>query len=337
MINYIYQLVAPGAFAIKYEEMDFGKDVVIKPRYMAICHADQRYYLGLRDQQVLNKKLPMALIHECCGEIVYDPSGTYGVGEKVALIPNVKGCEDPVIFENYASDARFLSSGSDGFLREYINLPVDRVVPCGKLSPKLAAVTEFVSVAAHSVRRFSVVSHERRDTIAVWGDGSLAFVMANILRLEFPESKIVVIGKNSRKLSYFSFINETILADFIPDTFSCDHAFECCGGEGSYYAIEDIIRYIRPQVSVMLMGVSENRVAINTRDILEKGLTFVGSSRSGREDFEKAVACMQDRKFQKRLELIVYEDEKVNSVGDLHRVFQTDAQTPFKTVFEWGL
>ena len=242
-----------------------------------------------------------------------------------------------VIFENYASDARFLSSGSDGFLREYINLPVDRVVPCGKLSPKLAAVTEFVSVAAHSVRRFSVVSHERRDTIAVWGDGSLAFVMANILRLEFPESKIVVIGKNSRKLSYFSFINETILADCIPDTFSCDHAFECCGGEGSYYAIEDIIRYIRPQGSVMLMGVSENRVAINTRDILEKGLTFVGSSRSGREDFEKAVACMQDRKFQKRLELIVYEDEKVNSVGDLHRVFQTDAQTPFKTVFEWGL
>lgn len=29
----------------------------------------------------------------------------------------------------------------------------------------------------------------------------------------------------------------------------------------------------------MLMGVSENKVPINTRDILEKGLTFVGSTR----------------------------------------------------------
>lgn len=337
MINYIYQLVAPRAFSIKYEDLDFGEKVIIKPRYMSICHADQRYYLGQRDQQVLNRKLPMALIHECCGEIVYDPTGVYKYGEKVVVIPNVKGKSDSVIFENYAKDAKFLSSGSDGFLREYLDMPMNRVVSCGKISGKLASITEFVSVAAHSVRRFINTAHERRDRIVVWGDGSLSFVISNILRLEFPDSKIIVVGKNPRKLSYFSFVDQTLLADFIPSGFSFDHAFECCGGEGSYYAIDDIIRYINPQGMVTLMGVSENRVSVNTRDILEKGLTFVGCSRSGREDFEQAVNYMKDRRCQQRLELIIYEDKKVSSVEDIHRVFQTDSCTPFKTVFEWGL
>lgn len=337
MINYIYQLVAPRAFSIKYEDLDFGEKVIIKPRYMSVCHADQRYYLGQRDQQVLNRKLPMALIHECCGEIVYDPTRTYKYGEKVVVIPNVKGKSDSVIFENYAKDAKFLSSGSDGFLREYLDMPVNRVVSCGNISEKLASITEFVSVAAHSVRRFMNMAHERRDRIVVWGDGSLSFVMSNILRLEFPESELIVVGKNPRKLSYFSFVDQTLLADFIPSDFSFDHAFECCGGEGSYYAIDDIIRYINPQGMVTLMGVSENRVAVNTRDILEKGLTFVGCSRSGREDFERAVNYMQDRRCQQRLELIIYEDKKVCSVEDIHRVFQTDSCTPFKTIFEWGL
>lgn len=337
MINYIYQLVAPGAFSIKYEELDFGSNVIVKPRYMAICHADQRYYMGQRDQQVLNKKLPMALIHECCGKVIYDPNGIYKTGESVVLIPNVKGKEDSVIYENYAKDAKFLSSGNDGFLREYINLPIDRIVTYKNIPEKYAAITEFVSVIAHSVKRFSAIAHERRERLVVWGDGSLAFIMANVLKLQFPQSEIVVVGKHPRKLAYFSFVDKTILAEFIPEDFCFDHAFECCGGEGSYYAIDDIIRYINPQGTVMLMGVSENRIAINTRNVLEKGLIFVGSSRSGREDFEMAVQYMENRKFQQRLDLIVYEDDKVTSIEELHRVFRTDAQTPFKTVFEWGL
>ena len=53
------------------------------------------------------------------------------------------------------------------------------------------------------------------------------------------------------------------------------------------------------------MGVSENRIGINTRDILEKGLTFVGSSRSSYQDFVRAVEILQDEKVQKRLKLII--------------------------------
>ena len=97
------------------------------------------------------------------------------------------------------------------------------------------------------------------------------------------------------------------------------------------------IKYINPQGTAILMGVSENKVPINTRNILEKGLTFMGSSRSGREDFLDAVNLMEDYKFQQRLCNIITEDNPVSNISDIHRVFSTDLNTPFKTVFKWDI
>ncbi len=56
----------------------------------------------------------------------------------------------------------------------------------------------------------------------------------------------------------------------------------------------------------MLMGFSDNRVAVNTRDVLEKGLTFVGSSRSGREDFRRSCrdAIPGPKSFEKALSVM---------------------------------
>ncbi len=87
----------------------------------------------------------------------------------------------------------------------------------------------------------------------------------------------------------------------------------------------------------MLLGVSENKVPIYTRDILEKGLSFIGCSRSGRTDFQKAVELLGNKKLQNRLSTIIFEDKPVSSITDIHRVFQADLSIPFKTVFRWNL
>ena len=337
MINYIYQLISPKVFSVKYEDIDFSSGVIIKPKYMSICHADQRYYLGQRDPRTLEKKLPMALIHECCGEVVEDKSGKLKKGQKVVMVPNVPVENDEFIYENYRRGSYFLSSGHNGFMREFINIDESRVVPFNNINDKIASITEFVSVAVHSTDRFDKFAHPKRDTIGIWGDGSLAYVLSCVIKAIFPNSSLVVVGKDIRKLSHFSFVDKTFLAEEIPNSFRVDHAFECAGGEGSYYAIDDIIKYINPQGCVMLMGVSENKVSINTRDILEKGLTFVGTSRSGVKDFERSVKLMQKKSFQRRLDVIIYEDDPVYSIEDIHRVFRTDLNTPFKTVFKWKM
>ena len=104
MINQIYQLIKPKFINVKYQEVDLTNQdkIVIRPNYMAVCHADQRYYQGKRDPKILAKKLPMALIHECCGIVIADPTGTYKVGQKVVMIPNQPPRQsDEQYYENY--------------------------------------------------------------------------------------------------------------------------------------------------------------------------------------------------------------------------------------------
>ena len=338
MINYVYQLIKPGVICVKYEDMELKDSVIIKPLYMAVCHADQRYYRGMRDIDKLKNKLPMALIHECVGEVVFDPKNIFSKGQKVAMIPNVKPKnEDENIYENYQKGSAFLSSGKDGFMREFVALDADRLVDIGSAPEYFAAISEFISVGVHATDRLIKNANKNINSIGVWGDGSLAYVVSCILKQTFPNVKLCVVGRNPFKLSQFMFADETYFSDSIPEDFCIDHAFECAGGEGSFYAIDDIIRYINPQGTTMLMGVSENKVAINTRDILEKGLKLVGSSRSGRKDFEKAVELLNVSTFQKRISRIIYEDDPVSSISDIHRIFETDLKTPFKTVFKWNL
>ena len=343
MINYVYQLTSPQFFSVKYEDIDINKKVIVRPRYMSICHADQRYYQGNRDLKVMKEKLPMALIHECCGEVVVDKTGHFTPGQQVVLIPNSPERDtegniptDSIYYENYRPGSKFLSSGTDGFMREFVDIEPDRLIPFENIPLQTAAITEFVSVACHAVSRLMKISHKERNNIAIWGDGALSFVVACVLRAKLPKSaKIYVIGKIQRKLSSFSFVTRTFLTYNIPKDLEVDHAFECVGGEGALDAIDDMIDFIKPQGTMVLMGVSENKVAINTRMVLEKGITLVGCSRSGRADFESAIKLMETQRIRRRLSSIIYEDAPVRSYDDMHRAFSDDLNTPFKTVFEW--
>ena len=86
MINNVYRLVSPRLIEKTIvDEQITNQTVVVRPSYLSICHADQRYYNGLRDPEVLNKKLPMALIHEGVGVVVKDYSGNFVPGDRVSM------------------------------------------------------------------------------------------------------------------------------------------------------------------------------------------------------------------------------------------------------------
>lgn len=339
MINRIYQLVRPKLVAVKYSDLPFEQDeIIVRPRYMSICHADQRYYWGQRSSDVLQKKLPMALIHECCGIVEFDPSGTFLPGQLVVMIPNIPPPQYPeYIYENYAIGAHFRSSGYDGFMQELVSISPDRVLPVKGIQPLTAAIIEFVSVAIHAVSRFILTSHTQKNSIGIWGDGGLSYVLANVLRHKLPQARIIIVGRHPEKLSMFTFAQQTELSDNLPVQFAVDHAFDCTGGEGSTYAIDDIIRTIRPQGTVMLLGVTENKVPIDTRNILEKGLNFIGCSRSGRNDFIEALDTVSDPKVQRYLEAIISDSGVVRTISDIHRVFLEDLNNPFKTSFVFDI
>ena len=339
MLNTVFQLKAPRQFEAVFKNIELDDaHLLVRPTHLSICHADQRYYQGTRPEVVLREKLPMALIHEGIGRVVYDPTGTYQVGDEVVMIPNHPCEKDEVIAENYLRSTKFCGSSKDGFMQEYVSLLPDRVVALPRgINKIVAAFTEIVSVSYHAVRRFGRFSHERRDTIGVWGDGNLGYITSLLLKKMMPESKVYIFGVNQNKLSDFSFADDTFLVSRIPEGLQIDHAFECVGSSASAKAIDQIINCIRPEGTISLLGVSEDPVPINTRMVLEKGLHLFGSSRSGRADYEGLMKLYEENPdIPSYLENIVGTSFTVHGITDMVQAFEADIHKMIgKTVMIW--
>lgn len=339
MLNTVYQLKRPRQLDILFKDITLDdKHVIVRPTHLSICNADQRYYQGTRSEEVLAKKLPMALIHEGIGKVVYDPTGTFNTGDEVVMIPNVPEQVDEIIAENYLRSSKFRGSGFDGFLQEYVETTADRLVLLPKgINKTVAAFTEIVSVSYHAIDRFYRFSHKRRNNIGVWGDGNLGYITSLLLKSLHPEINLYVFGIDESKMNDFTFVDGTYHISRIPDDLTLDHAFECVGGGAAHRAINQIIDYINPEGTISILGVSEDLAPINTRMVLEKGLTIFGSSRSGRKDFVGLIELYKQKpEVVAYLENIVGTVINVRDVKDIAYAFETDIHKLIgKTVMVW--
>lgn len=339
MLNTIYQLVKPRQFEVVFEDITIDQEqVLVRPAYLSICNADQRYYQGKRAEDILRKKLPMALIHEGIGRVVYDPTGTFQEGDTVVMIPNVPCCQDAVIAENYLRSSKFRGSSMNGFMQEYVQTTPDRLVrlPEG-INERVAAFTEMVSVCYHAISRFDRTAHSRRETVGVWGDGNMGYITALLLKSRFPQMKVFVFGVTENKLSDFTFADQTFRVSEIPSDLLIDHGFECVGGVASGQAINQIIDHINPEGTIAILGVSEDPVPINTRMVLEKGLRILGTSRSGKEDFEGLIRLYQEQpKVTEYLEKLIGAVVPVTGIADMVSAFEMDIHKIMgKTIMKW--
>lgn len=339
MINRIYRLVGARRIEIVERELDIQKDMlVIRPEYLSICAADQRYYWGKRKKEILKKKLPLALIHEGTGVVLYDQLGKISPGTRVVMIPNIPDNKEELeIKENYRKGSKFCSSSADGFLQDILQMPHDRVIVLPS-DDEIYVLTELLSVSYNAVNSMEHLQGSNSEKIGIWGDGNVGYATAVVLRERYPEAQIYVFGKHEKKLQYFSFVNGTYCTDDIPEGLILDQCYECVGGVGSEEAIEQMIIHIKPQGSLALMGVNEEPVRINTRMVLEKGLHLVGHSRSGKEDFMDAVALLQNsHSAYVHMRNIVSKTLKVHNADDICEAFEQDSMNDFKTVMKWGV
>ena len=338
MINQVIKLVAPRRMETFFKEENIDDNsVVVRPRYLSICAADQRYYTGSRAKEILDKKLPLALIHEAVGEVLFDKTGEFKSGDNVVMIPNTPFEQDEVIKENYLRSSKFRSSSYDGFLQNVVLMRKDRVIKIGDIDLQIASLLEPISICVNAIEEFLKTAHKRRNIIGVWGCGTIGYLTTLLLKKYLPDSRIIIFGTNTEKMRYFSFVDEQIMINEVPEDLKIDHAFECVGGPRSEDAIKQMIKHINPQGTISLLGVSENPIPIETRMVLEKGLKLVGDSRSGYQDFYKAVEIMQDKKMQDYVENIIMDMVEVNSLNDIYKAFDLDLNNSFKTVMKWNI
>ncbi len=338
MINQVIKLVAPRRMETFFKEENIDDNsVVVRPRYLSICAADQRYYTGSRAKEILDKKLPLALIHEAVGEVLFDKTGEFKSGDNVVMIPNTPFEQDEVIKENYLRSSKFRSSSYDGFLQNVVLMRKDRVIKIGDIDLQIASLLEPISICVNAIEEFLKTAHKRRNIIGVWGCGTIGYLTTLLLKKYLPDSRIIIFGTNTEKMRYFSFVDEQIMINEVPEDLKIDHAFECVGGPRSEDAIKQMIKHINPQGTISLLGVSENPVPIETRMVLEKGLKLIGDSRSGYQDFYKAIEIMQDKKMQDYVENIIMDMVEVYNLNDIYKAFDLDLNNSFKTVMKWNI
>lgn len=345
MLSKGFKIVSPKTFEIYYEDVELRAGyALVRIDTAAVCKADLRYFLGKRDKKILGLKYPMRLLHEATGTIIKDTTGTLECGKRVVLVPNITECSlkdnnevcsnnqcmktcylrDMELGENYCPKAKFVSSNMDGFSCEYLAFPVSNLIPVEKsISSNKSVFAELTSVGMAAIRKCNEDLNNK--VIAVWGDGSLGYIICSILKT-ITNSRVIIVGRHEEKLSkfpcdkYYFTDSKEILNENI------QVAFECVGSKGSELAIDEIINNIIIGGKVILTGVSESNIAINTRKILEKGIIITGTTRSSIEDFKNSIDIMENTDYTCHLETLIRDVKNVANINDYYDIFENESR-----------
>lgn len=348
-----YAVVFPKKIERKTEEVPSPKkgEYLVKTRFLQVCDADAKYYFGLRpkfpyalfgfrffygirNRKEFLKKYPVTLIHEAIGVVEKSgPGASLKKGQRVVFIPAqpcyLHGGSKDCIFckkgglgEQYCRKSKFMSSNMSGFLRSYLILPEESVVPIPEDVPDEVAISCELSSVAYNALECSL---QKNDFVLIFGDGYLAFMLAVLASKEFkvPKERLFVIGKSSEKLSRFSsFASTGLFYEDIPLKEKVTIVFDCVGMTASEEIINKAIDLVAPLGRIVLLGVSEERVPINTRDVLSKSISLRGFSRSPSSAYLKVLKAFKDPELQKLLIPLTADKKKLSSIADLENAFE---------------
>ncbi|CAM4088804.1 alcohol dehydrogenase catalytic domain-containing protein [Paenibacillus alkaliterrae] len=338
-----YRLVQPGIMEeFLIDRVVRENEVVIEPTLSSICHADLRYYTGKRRPEALKKKLPMALLHEGVGTIVASKAPDLKPGQRVLIVPNIPGylldgvepedccpaCSGE-LGENYCQRGRFLGSGYDGIAQSRLVMPAKSVLPIPDEVPdNIAVLAELISVSYQAIKHLK--DSFKTAKVAVFGDGPVGYLTSSLIHYLFrvETERLLAFGAIAEKLNEFQFAKRALVQDYDFDNGEkVDIAIECTGGHFSSSAVNQAIQMMNPGGRIILMGVTEELVSINTRDVLEKGLILVGSSRSTIPDYPPVVEAMKNPQYQKALKrLLPTQVIGIHSIEDLKQSFDETAE-----------
>lgn len=346
VLSRTYRLLQPRKLKEVHVKRPFREgEVVVEPALASICQADLRYYNGQRRKEALAKKLPMALIHEGIGKVVESRGSRVRPGERVVIVPNLPGCRSmgygrkdfcPAcakgIGTNYCIYSRFLGSGMDGIAQSRLVLPEECAIPAPDSIPdEILVLAELCSVSYHAMSRVDRIREGSR--VVVFGDGPVGYLTAAMLHhvLGLGSERLWVYGAVPERLEQFTFARRILVSECdFHSVEKAEVAFECTGGQFSKDAINQAIEVLNPGGVLVLMGVSEEYVPINTRDVLEKGLKLIGSSRSSARDYYPVLKAMEDPECQKTLSRLLPDKKTpVHSAEDFAAAL--DRATRYKT------
>ncbi len=273
--------------ALRYEnkklsvaELDAPRDdageALVRVCVAGVCNTDleiARGYAGFEG----------TLGHEFVGVVERAPTGASElVGQRVVGEINA-GCGHCALC--LEGDARHCAErtvlgivGRDGAFAEYLQLPVENLLPVPDEVPDEQAIfTEPLAAACGIVERVNVTKQMR---VGVVGDGKLGLLCAQALKV-LTGASVTICGKHRSKLDIAARRDiETVLVENLPRSFAraFDVVIEASGSGGGF---ETALALLRPRGTLVLKSTFHGATEFNHTPIVVDELSIVGS-RCGR-------------------------------------------------------
>ncbi len=290
-----------GAKDIRIEEVEdppspAGDEIQLQVLCCGICGTDVEEWLN---GPYLMTNAPIVMGHEISGTVIKVGENVSGfkLGDRVG-VDGLSGCglcsycaNDRVNLCEKLSAVGFMSSGG---LAEYVNIKADVCLKIPENAPDEAgALAETLSVAIRALKRARFAPHE---SVSIIGAGAVGLLTAQAARAMGSQNiKIYETNKQksdlARKLG-FKFVYDP--SEFSFEKNQTDVSIEC---SGSASGVNLSIKCIKSSGRVVLLGISKEKINVDTFDLITKEKEIIGSlSHIKNSDFKDALDMIAQNK-----------------------------------------
>lgn len=276
-------------------------DAILKLVRNGICGSDLNSYRG-KNSYLSYPRIPG---HEIVGEIVSIPKNTkdLSVGMLVTCNPyfNCGHCYSCSRgFINCCQQNETMGVQRDGAMKDFISMPVERLIAGNGLSPDYLALVEPFSIAYHGIKKAHIA---KGDNVLIIGAGTIGMFAAlsakvfgaNVFIADIANDKLIFAS------NHFT-IDGTILNDSTThfndqvnkytDGHGFDVVIEAAGTPSTFQACIDAAAFCG---KIIQIGISNRTLDFNFTIIQKKELSIYGSRNATSEDFEEVVSLFLKR------------------------------------------
>ena len=281
--------VQPGQFEQVEREIPTAKPGHIRIRigHIGICGTDYHIYGG--HQPFLN--YPRVMGHELSGTALNaSGNGEIAVGDLVVINPYLTcgTCHACTIGKpNCCENIAVLGVHTDGGMCEEIVVPEANVYPAEGLSPKAAAMVEFLAIGAHGVRRGRVQSGS---SALIVGAGPIGIGAALFASIE--GAQVTLRDTSPSRLALASKVlpeaNIELVGEEQAKTY--DTVFDATG---NIHAMNAGLQWVAHGGSYVLLSVVKGDLNFADPEFHKRETTLIGSRNALAADFKHVIAQMK--------------------------------------------
>lgn len=288
----------PGTLTAREIEKPIREDgeVLVSIRRIGVCGTDLHIFSG--NQPYLS--YPRMMGHELSGVVEEAPDGSnLQAGDIVTIIPYLS-CEKCSAClkgkTNCCRNIGVLGVHRDGGMCEYLSLPEKYVVKAEGLNLDQAAMTEFLAIGAHAVRRGNVEAGQK---VLIVGAGPIGMAVAVFALSRGAEVTLLdgrmdrlTFCKNELKAHHIVELGEVDLDQLTAITNGdfFDVVFEATGNAK---AMERGFSFVGHGGSYVLVSIIASDISFNDPEFHKRETTLLGSRNATPEDFEVVLAALK--------------------------------------------